>query len=168
VDINSQNVICHANQFTGNEEAGVMVEISNMVTVSNNYIWNDAFNPDGTGIWWGAGILICDSTYVSVYFNTVSDSMNGIAGILVSRGNAPNGQPYTLQNVNVNSNWITQSTGIAAGICIEGTGYNNSVYTSWNNQFQYNTFNLANPNGLYIYWLNEPMTFAAWWAYLSS
>lgn len=166
VDVNSQNVYCNENQFTGNEEAGVMVEISSNVTVANNYIWNDANNPDGTGIWWGAGILISDSTNVSVYFNNVSNAMNGIAGILSSRGNGPNGQPYTLQNVNVNSNVITQNTGIAAGICIEGSGFDNSVYTSWNNQFQYNTFILGNQSGDYFYWLNEPMTLLQWAAAL--
>jgi len=89
--------------------------------------------------------------------------MNGIAGILASRGYAPNGQLYSLQNVNVNSNWITQSTGIA----VEGSGFDNSVYTSWNNHFQYNTFTLANPSGDYICWLNEPMTFSAWGSVLS-
>ena len=166
VDINTQWVVCNENSFTANEEAGVFIETSSNATVSNNYIWNDGFNPDGTGIWWGAGILIADSTNVSVFFNTVSNSMNGIAGILSNRGNGPNGQPYTLQNVNVNSNWITQGTGIAAGICIEGTGFDNSVYTSWNNQFQYNTWNLSSPGGAYFYWMNAPMTMGQWGAAL--
>lgn len=167
VDINSQNVICNSNQFTNNIEAGVLSEISNNVTISNNYIWNDGFNPSGSGIWYGAGILISDSTYVSVYFNTVSNCMDGIGGILSSRGDGPNGQPYTLQNVNVNSNWITQNTGMATGIVVEGSGYDNSVYTSWNNHFQYNTFTLANPSAAYFYWMGEPLTFSAWGAMLA-
>lgn len=168
VDINSQNVICDSNQFTANLEAAVLSEISTQITVSNNYIWNDGFNPDGTGIWYGAGILISDSTYVSVYFNTVSNCMDGIGGILQSRGNGPNGQPYTLQNVNVNSNWITQASGLAAGIVVEGTGFDNSVYTSWNNQFQYNTFNLANPSAPSFAWMGQQLTFSAWGTVLTA
>ncbi len=93
VDINSQNVTITGNQFTGNIEAGVLSEISNNVTISSNYIWDDATNPSGTGIWWGAGILIVDSTNVSVYYNSVSNCMDGIGGILVNRGDGPMASP---------------------------------------------------------------------------
>lgn len=167
-DINSQYILCDSNQFTGNQAAGVLIEISSNATVSNNYVWNDGFNPDGPGIWWGDGILISDSANVSVYFNTVANCMNGIAGLLANRGSGPNGQPYLLQNVNVNSNWITQGSGIAAGIGIEGTGFDNSVYTSWGNQFQYNTFYLGNPNGDYFYWMGYAMSLSAWGTVLTA
>lgn len=163
-DLNATQVLCNQNQFTANVEAGVLIEISNNVTVSNNTIWNDGFNPSGTGIGWGAGILIDDSTYVSVYFNTVTNCMDGIGGVLLNHGNGPNGQPYTLQNVNVNSNWVTQNTGMAAGILVEGSGFDNSVFTSWNNQFVYNTWNLANPNGNYFQWMGQAMTLSAFGA----
>jgi hypothetical protein len=166
-DIDSQYVIYDQNQATGNVEAGIVSDISSNITISNNSIWSDGYNPDGSGIWNGAAILISNSSDVSVYFNTVSNSMNGIVGILANRGNAPNGQPYSLQNVNVNSNRITQNTGFAAGIAVEGSGFDNSVYTSWNNQFQFNTFILANPTGVCIYWMNQPMTFSAWGLILS-
>ncbi len=166
VDINSQNVTVNGNQFNSNTEAAILSEISNNVTISSNYIWNDGYNPDGTGIWYGAGILISDSTNVSVYFNSVANCMDGIGGILSSRGDGPDGQPYTLQNVNVNSNWVTQYTGYAAGIVIEGSGYDNSVYTSWNNQFQSNTWYLGNQNGAYFYWMGYPMTLAQYGATL--
>jgi len=160
-DINSQDVLCDQNEFARNKEAGVLIEASNTVTVSNNYIWNDGFNYDGTSIWWGAGILISTSSYVSVYFNRLINCMNGIGGILANRGNAPNGQPYSLQNDEVNNNTITQDTGMAAGI-VEESGFENSVYTSWNNHFLSNTFILANPAGDYFYWLGQPMTLASW------
>ena len=161
-DLNSQNILCDSNRFSGNQVAGALIEISSAATVSNNYVLNDGYNPDGPGIWWGDAILISDSTNVSVYFNTVTNCMNGIVGLLANRGNGPNGQPYLLQNVNVNSNWITQTSGIAAGIGIEGTGFDNSVYTSWGNQFQYNSFYLGNPNGNYFYWMGYPMSFSSW------
>ncbi len=159
LDVDCQQVICEGNQSTGNMEAGIFSEFGNNVSIFNNYVWNDGFNPDGTGIRWGAGILTTDSTYVSVYFNSVSNCMNGIGAILAQRGNSPNGMPYILQNVDVNSNTITQNTGLAAGIVLEGSGYDNSVYTSWNNVFKYNNYTLTNPNGLYFYWMDQQLTF---------
>jgi hypothetical protein len=167
-DINSQTVLCDSNQFTANEEAAVLNELSSNTTISNNYIWNDGYNPSGTGIYWGAAILISNSSYASVYFNHISGSMSGIVGYLAHRGNAPNGQPYLLQNVDVNSNYITQGSGTAAGIVVIGTGFDNSVYTSWNNQFRYNTFDLEIPSTQSIWWMNQPMTFAAWSAMLGA
>lgn len=166
-DVDCEYVLCDSNQFTANREAGVFAELSYNITISNNDIWNDAFNPDGSGPWWGAGILMFDTSNSSVYFNKVSYCMNGIVGILSNRGNAPNGQPYTFQNVNVNSNSIYQATGTAAGITIEGTGYDNSVYTSWSNQFQYNNFFLLTSSYNYIWWLGHSMTFSAWSSVLS-
>jgi hypothetical protein len=160
VDINSQIIICNGNQSTANIVVGVLSEISGNVTISNNNIWNDGLNPDGIGLWYGAGILISDSTYVSVYFNTVSNCMDGIAGIISSRGNAPDGQAYTLQNTNVNSNWITQGTGTTAGIGVEGN-VGNSVCTGWNSHFRNNMFYLTNTSANSIYWMEQPMTMAA-------
>ena len=87
--------------------------------------------------------------------------MNGIGGILSNHGNAPNGQPYLLQDVNVNGNTITQATGMAAGI-VEGTGFDNSVYTIWNNQFAPNTFQLTNPTEEYFFWMGQPTTLSGW------
>ena len=160
-DGNSQYVTYNGNQASGNIEAAILSEISSNITIANNYIWDDGNNPNGSGIWWGAGILISDSSTVSVTSNSISNCMNGIGEILSSRGNAPNGQPYSLQNVTVTGNTIYQNTGMAAGIVVEGSGFNNSVYTSWNNTFQGNTYNLANPSGNYFYWLGQTMTLAA-------
>ena len=73
---------------------------------------------------------------------------------MTNRGNNPNGQPYLLQNLDVINNTITQTTGTAAGIMVGG-GYDNSVYTSWNNHFQNNTFNLAAAGNLRLFLLAE-------------
>lgn len=86
---------------------------------------------------------------------------------MTNRGNNPNAEPYLLQNLNVNNNSITQTTGTAAGIVLGG-GLDNSVYTSWNNHFQNNTFVLANPATYdYFFWLNQPWTLAMWDEYSS-
>jgi len=162
-DGNSQYVTYNGNQASGNIEAGILSAISSNITIANNNIWDDGNSPDGSGIWWGAGILISDSTTVSITSNTLSNCMDGIGEILSNRGYGPNGQPYTLQNVMVSGNTIYQTTGFAAGIVVEGSGFDNSVYTRWNNIFQANTYNLADPNGYYFYWLGQPMTLDAFW-----
>jgi hypothetical protein len=164
-DVNSQYVTYNANQASGNIEAGIFSEISTNITINNNYIFNDGFNPSGSAIWWGAGILISDSSSVSVYSNILVNCINGVAGILSNRGNGPNGQPYSLQNLTVTSNTIYQTTGMAAGIVAEGSGFDNSVYTSWNNTFVNNTYNLGNPSGADFYWMGQPMTLATWSTY---
>ncbi|MGO8814046.1 MAG: right-handed parallel beta-helix repeat-containing protein [Terriglobia bacterium] len=162
-DINSEGVTYNENETFGNIEAGILSEISTNITVKGNYIYNDGSNPSGTGIWWGAGILIADSTNVSVYSNTVINCMNGIVGLIQSRGDAPNGQPYELENMSVDSNTVTQSNGAAAGIAIDGSGPTNAVYTSMNNTFQGNTFNLG--TGGYLYWMGGPTTLSRFLAY---
>lgn len=162
-DINSQFVTYYGNQASGNLLAGIDSEISSNITINGNYIWDDGNNPIGSDIWWGAGIYVNNSSNVSIYSNNVSYCMNGIGEISANRGDAPNGQPYLLQNVTVAGNTITQVTGMAAGIAVEG-GSDDSVYTSSNNTFQNNTYKLSIPGGNYFYGLAGPMTLSAWTA----
>jgi len=164
-DINSEGVTYDENETFGNVEAGILSEISTNITISGNYIFDDGFNPSGTGPWGGAGILIVDSNTVSVYSNTLVNCMNGIVGVIEGRGDAPNGQPYELQNLSVEGNTITQATGTASGIAIDGTGPTNSVYTRMNNIFTGNTYHLATSGGGYLYWMGEPMTLASFLGY---
>jgi hypothetical protein len=146
--------------------AGIFSEISSNVAITYNYISGDGFNSAGSNLWWGAGILVTDSADVTIAGNSVMYCMNGIGGIQTSR-TAPNGQPYLIQNLDVSGNTIAQTTGTAAGIVI-AAGFDNSVYTSWNNHFQNNQFDLAYPGSYYyFFWLNGPWTLAAWNTYSS-
>jgi hypothetical protein len=166
-DLDSQDVLYDENEASNNKVAGILHEISFNANITGNYIFNDGFTPSGPSLWYGAGILISNSSNVTVHGNTVINCMNGIGGIMTNRGNNPNGQPYLLQKLDVTDNTVTQTTGTAAGIVVGG-GYDNSVYTSWNNHFQENTFNLSQPaTYYYFYWLNEPWTLATWNKYAS-
>ena len=162
IDSNCQEVTLSGNQTTGNNVAGILFEISSGATIANNTISNDGYNPSGSNLFYGAGILISNSSNVTITGNTVTGCMNGIGGILGDRGDDPGGTPYVLENVVAEDNTITQSTGLAMGI-VEGSGYDNSVYTTVGNSFQNNTFVLASPStGLYFYWMGEDMTLATW------
>ena len=160
--LNSEGVTYDENETSGNMEAGILSELSSNITVSGNYIFNDGSNPSGSGPWWGAGILIVDSSTVSVRSNTVINCMNGIVGVIANRGAAPDGQPFVLQNLSVEGNSITQTTGTAAGIAIDGGTISNEVYINMNNIFTDNAYVLANPAGDYFYWAGQPMTLAEW------
>jgi hypothetical protein len=164
-DIDSQYVNYNGNATTNNIEAGILSEISFNVTISNNYIWNDGSNPTASTLWYGAGIMVSNSSYVSVYLNTVSNCMNGIVGIIANRGDSPSGQPYLLQNLYVNSNTINQVSGTAAGIATSGSGMSDAVFTSMNNAFSGNTYNLSTAGGNYFYWMQEPIGLAGFVAY---
>jgi parallel beta-helix repeat protein len=166
-DCDSQYVLYDENEASNNKVAGILHEISYNATITGNYILDDGFTPSGSSLWYGAGILISNSSNVTVQGNTVLNCMNGVGGIMTNRGDNPSGQPYLLQNLDVISNTITQTTGDAAGIVVGG-GYDNSVYTSWNNHFQNNIFNLSQPVTYdYFFWLNQPWTLATWNNYAS-
>jgi hypothetical protein len=158
-DVNLHDSIIRWNRFTNNKEAAMVIEISSNIAVYGNNIWNDGYNPAGPELWWGGAIEVNDSTYVSVYSNVITNCMNGIGGIFSAHGNGPDGQPYTLQHLNVNGNTITQPTGFAAGIVLEDE-YDNRAYTIWHNTFSGNTYILGNPDGNDFYWSNGPTTMA--------
>ena len=162
IDANSETVTLSGNQTTGNIEAGILFELSYDATITNNTISNDGYNADGSSPWYGAGILISNSSNVTISGNSIANCMNGIAGILQDRGDSPSGAPYTLEDVVAQNNTITQNTGLAMGI-VEASGFDNTVYTSMGNNFQDNTFVLTSPaTGLYFYWMGEDMTLTAW------
>jgi hypothetical protein len=163
-DINSETVSYTGNQTSGNVVAGILSEISDTVTITNNTIVNDGFVPGESGLYYGAGILISTSSNVQISGNTVTNCMDGIGGIYSNRGDNPSGVPYTLSNVVATGNTITQGTGYAMGIVTEGTeSGTTAVYTSMGNNFSGNTFVLTNPSsGMYFYWNNAPMPLATW------
>ena len=166
-DAGCRYVLYDHNTTSNNIEVGILHETGYDATISNNSLTNDGFNADGTNPWWGSGIYVNTSSNVEVENNTLVNCMNGITGRLDDRGNGANGQPYTLQNLSVHDNTITQTTGMACAL-VKGPSFDNSVYTSYNNHFQNNTFNLADPATYdYFYWLGQPWTLAQWNQYSS-
>ena len=166
-DINNDYVLYEYNHTARNIMAGIDHEISYHATIRNNLIEDDGYSPLGTGsIWWGSGILIINSSNVEVYGNTVTDCMDGIGGILADRGNAPDGTPYLLQNLYVHDNIITQQMNYAAGV-VKASDFDGSVFTSWGNHFQNNTYYLSDPSHPYFLWLDEKWTLDQWDLYSS-
>jgi Right handed beta helix region len=160
-DIENRDTLYEHNQTTANKEAGILHEISYHAVIRDNTIENDGFDgPGKQSPWYGAGIIITGSENVEVYGNTVTDCMNGIVGLQPNRTSV-NGNPYSLRNLSVHDNVITQKAGVAAGI-LASKAFGNSVYTSCGNRFANNTFHLANASGRYFRWMDAPETLAAW------
>lgn len=164
-DINNNLVLMEHNSTANNVVAGIFVEISYNETIRYNYIVNDGFDPRGSSIWWGAGILVNSSPGVSIYGNILKNCMNGIGGIQGDRGTGAYG-PYLIQNLNAYGNTIYQVNGTAEGI-VKASDYDNSVYTSWNNHFQNDTYYPTYPSNNYFYWLGQYHTLAWWNQYAS-
>lgn len=160
-DINCDDVLIEHNDTSHNIMAGIFVEISYSETIRYNYITYDGFDPRGTSIWWGAGILVNSSPNIQIYGNIVKYCMNGIGGVQTDRGTGTYG-PHLIQNLSAHDNSITQVNGTAEGI-VKSSDYDNSIYTSWNNHFQNETYYLSYPSTHnYFYWLGAYHTLA-WW-----
>jgi hypothetical protein len=163
-DIENSGVLYENNRTARNVEAGILHEISYQATIRNNEIVDDGFSTAGTSLWYGAGILISNSSNVEVYGNTVTNCMNAIGAIQANRGVGSNGQPYNLTDLSVHDNTVTQQVNFAEGIVKQST-FDDSVYTSWGNHFQNDTFTLSDLTLPYFFWLGEPWTYAQWQEY---
>jgi hypothetical protein len=169
------NVLYEYNHTKNNFNFGIEHEISWAAIIRYNLLENEAavFAPHlNNTIWDRPAIGIFNSSNVQVYGNTITNSANGIGGVLVNRGNsnhAPNtGQPYLLKNLDVHDNTFSGITYEAAGI-IRTSDFDTTVYTSWNNHFANNTYDLADLSGLYFVWLDSsgkntyaPHTWVQW------
>ena len=166
-DISNQYVTYDGNHTARNVEAGILHEISYNAIIRNNLIENDGFSPNGNTMWYGAGILISNSANVEVYGNTVTGCMNGIGGIQADRGLDPaTGQPYNTTNLYVHDNTVSQPVNFAEGI-VKASTFDNSIYTSWGNHFQNDTFNLLDTSKPAFVWLDQTWTLQQWNLYSS-
>ena len=145
-DVENSGVVIAFNTTSNNKVAGILHEISYDAQIHDNTITNDGIDPRGpSSPWYGAGIMIANSSNVNVYNNTLTNCQNGIMEQNKNRGNGSNGLPYETQNVRVYHNSITLSTGFAAGL-IRNYPANNLMYTSWGNSFGFDTGGNPAPN----------------------
>ncbi len=166
-DISCDYFTIKNNHTSNNLGYGIHYEISYNGVIEGNTVENDGNSSQGKGFWYGAGILVSNSSNVQVYDNTVTDCMDGIGGTQAERGTDPKtGKVYTLQNLDVHDNIITQQTGYAAGI-VKASAFDDSVYTSWGNHFQNNTFHLSDSSYPFFSWLDQDWTEAQWMEYSS-
>jgi parallel beta helix pectate lyase-like protein len=168
-DISCDHITIQNNHTLHNLAIGIHYEISYNGVIKNNLVEDDGIlnNPAAATPWYGGGIIVSNSVNVDVSGNTVTHCSNGIFGTYADRGSdAKTGLPYTLKNLNVHDNTVTQQAGSAAGI-MKSDIFDGSVYTIWSNHFQNNTFYLSALTHPYFVWLGELWTYAQWNEYAS-
>jgi parallel beta-helix repeat protein len=163
-DIDNINTLYEGNRVEDNDWRGIFHEISYAATIRNNICRRNGFGLPANrpiSLVDGAGILISNSPNVQVYGNTVYGNKNGIAAIESDRGSGKYGV-YDVVNLYVHDNTVTQPSGRAAG-AVQNVG-SNAVYTSRNNRFVHNTYDLG-ATARQFRWMNNDRTPTEWRSY---
>lgn len=152
-DFDDVNALYENNKTARNRVAGILYEVSSKAIIRNNTIDQDGYRPEGSNLWYGAGILIANSSDVEVYGNIVQNCVNGIGAVFAKRGNLR----HLVRGISVHGNIVTQSQGVAAGI-VQDHGFDDSVFHSLNNCWFQNTYS----GSLRFEWMNAVQTLEAW------
>jgi hypothetical protein len=161
VDGGALNTLYEYNHTKHNQGAGIDHEISHAAIIRYNLVENDAFDPTGTSVAHGAGIWIYASDNVDVYGNTVTNSMNGIAGYQNLRND--NLGTHYLTHLSVHDNSITQQSGASAGILTNtDPHYYPMIFTSWSNYFDNNIYCLTDSSAPSYDWNLETVAKTTW------
>lgn len=154
-DIDNIYTTIEDNHVYENAHQGIYHEISYDAVIRNNLVEDNGFDhPDHVS---GAGIFVTASPNVEVYGNTVVNNADGITGMQTARGAGAHGA-YELRNLYVHDNLIEMATG-TTGIA-EFVG-DPSVFFSFNNRFEDNTYLLPD-DGRYYTWNGRELTAAEW------
>lgn len=154
-DIDNIDTTIEDNHVYENAHQGIYHEISYDAVIRNNLVEKNGFDhPDHVS---GAGIFVTASPNVEVYGNTVVNNADGITGMQTARGAGAHGA-YELRNLYVHDNLIEMATG-TTGIA-EFVG-DPSVFFSFNNRFENNTYLLPD-DGRYYAWGGRELTAAEW------
>jgi len=162
VDTMRPDVTIDGNRVVNHGRAGIWYEVSYRGVIRNNYVENAGYHQTRLPDWLrGGGIEVSNSPDVSVLNNTVVNSLNGIIGLQAqSYRDGPYGKSQ-LRNLLVQGNTILMPSG-QTGIT-ENVG-SAEVFTSWNNRFVGNRFELLNnPNP--FAWMGQQLDERQWQAY---
>jgi hypothetical protein len=158
MDIDNIHALIEKNVSVNNSGAGFMHEIGYDAVIRNNTAKGNGYARDWVT---GAGILISASANVEVYGNTVLDNKQGIVGIQQFR--TKNGVDYSsnLKNLYVHHNTVRVKTSGVTGIA---SGTSTLTYTSRNNRFVSNSYDLGSDTKSYT-WMGSKRTKAEWQKY---
>jgi len=158
-DMNNIYTVYENNTVEDNSGAGIMHEVSFAAKIRNNVTRRNGF---ARGWVTGAGILVTASADVEIYGNQVLDNKQGIVATQQKR--IINGVDFTknLKNLYAHNNTVRMPAGGVTGIA-EDTG-DLGVFTSRNNRFQANTYDLGTDTTPFQ-WMTKNLTKAQWQSY---
>lgn len=149
-------MVYDSNRIVNNTESGITHEVSYGAVISNNLVTGNGFLEPGASE--GSGIHIMNSGgngtvpspySIEIYGNTVSGNKNGI--ILLEAGRSDG--THT-QNVWVHDNTVTLSGSQTHGVRLYGGG-DTRVWTTFNNRFTHNTYNLQTASLAPWWWTSD-------------
>jgi nitrous oxidase accessory protein NosD len=162
IDTMRPDVTIEYNRVVNHGRAGIWYEVSYKGVIRNNYVENAGYNQTRLSDWLrGGGIEVTNSPDVSVLNNTVVNSLNGIIGL---EANDYQDGPYgksQLRNFLVQGNVIVMPSGQTGITENEGSA---QVFTSWNNRFVGNRFELLD-NAAPFAWMGQKLDERQWQAY---
>jgi len=158
MDIDNIDALIENNLAVNNSGAGIMHEIGYDAIIRNNTAKGNGYARDWVT---GAGILISASANVTVYGNTVLDNKQGIVGIQQKR--SKNGVDYSsnLKNLYVHHNTVRVKAGGVTGVA---SGVSNLTYTSRNNRYVSNTYDMGSDSKPFT-WMGGKRTKSEWQKY---
>lgn len=174
-DIDNVYTLIEHNLVEHNTGTGIFHEISYDAVIRHNEVRFNGLDigTERYAYAFGAGILVKNSSNVSVYGNRVVGNWNGIVGLQQERGGGVLGR-YLLRNLSVfdNAIWLpyhgngvgpTGQRGVAAltGI-LQGGGFPEVFGRSYDNRFFANQYTVADPQRRHFAWGNTYLAFDAW------
>jgi nitrous oxidase accessory protein NosD len=162
VDTMRPDVTIEQNRVVNHGRAGIWYEVSYRGVIRDNYVDNAGYDQTQLRGWLrGGGIEVTNSPDVSVLDNTVVNSLNGIIGLQATGYNDGRYGKNELRNLLVQGNTIVMPHGQSGIMRNTGT---NAVFTSWNNRFVGNRFELGR-NPTPFAWMGRDVDERQWQAF---
>ncbi|MEE9179129.1 MAG: right-handed parallel beta-helix repeat-containing protein [Acidimicrobiia bacterium] len=156
VDIDNRNTLVEDNHVYENTHQGIYEEISYDAVIRNNLVESNGFAQEAHIA--GAGIMVNSSPNVEVYGNTVIGNKDGIAAMAIGRGGGAYGL-YELRGLSVHDNHIEMTEGQTGIIDFKDDP---AVFTSMNNRFENNTYQIDPGLATPFQWDGAAMTKNEW------
>jgi parallel beta-helix repeat protein len=132
-DGSNTETVYEDNVVLDNYGPGIFHEISYDAVIRGNRV-------EGNGHrFYVGGILVANSSNVEVHGNLLRANNGGVVGIQDERGSGSRG-PFDLKNLRVHDNHISHTVGFTG---VRRNGGSRDVFTSWGNQFDYNTYDVG-------------------------
>lgn len=160
-DGNNDGALIEGNRVEDNAADGIFWEISYSATIRNNSLSRNGFGRAGLG---GAGILLNSSgapagKTIDIYGNTLVGNKQGIIALQADRGSGNLG-PWIVQNLSVHDNTIELIAGGYTGI--DRYSGDTGIWSSRNNHFDHNTYNLQTAPAAPFIWNQAYQTETQW------
>jgi parallel beta-helix repeat protein len=162
VDTMQPDITIEGNRVVNHGQQGIWYEVSYRGVIRDNYVENAGYRSGYTADWPSdAAIQVTNSPDVSVLYNTVVHSLNGIIGHQAA--NYPTGRygANELRNLLVHGNTVTMTRG-QTGIA-QNTG-SHDVFLAWNNRFTANQY-LLYSNVTPFFWMGLVLNELLWQSY---